>query len=282
MDSYVRDSFLPYFSQHIPLRNMANQVSLLAYLQHGPPRIPIIEQGQSTDNTTNTRYSADDITYVGHWATFNLNTILHQHQAVLTNSRREDEAMPLSPPQAINSEPGLRQRFSFYMNQRVRRALRSGFDFLTTNNQLANRTVVDFGEGNLAQLIEQFTPDTAYYDPLLPAPTRPNRVPGDLKPSFKWSLALRNSPTPYGRKQFKQALAQVNYYMKQHETHFGFILTDRELVAIRRLDRNGRLELSDSVSWITKGSECQPRLTVLLALWYLGMLASDNLQWHLP
>lgn len=261
---------------------MANQVSLLAYLQHGPPRIPIIEQGQSTDNTTNAKYSAEDITYVGHWAAFNLNTILQQHQAVLTNSRIGDEAMPESPPQPINSEQGLRQRFSFYLNQRVRRALRNGFGFQATNTQLINRTVVDFGEGNLAQLIDQFTPDTAYYDPLLPPPTRPNRGPGDLKPSFKWSLALQNSETPYGRRQFKQALSQVNYYMKQHKTGFGFILTDRELVAIRRLDCNGRLEVSDSVPWITKGSESQPRLTVLLALWYLGMLASDNQQWRLP
>ncbi|KAA8641648.1 uncharacterized protein ATNIH1004_011784 [Aspergillus tanneri] len=257
------------------------QVTLLAYLQHGPPTLPVIDQGQSKDNTTNLKYSADDITYVGHWATFNLNTILQQHQGMLRNSRIENEPMPSSPPQAINSEVGLRQRFVFYLNSRVRRSLRNGFNYMVTNNLLGNRTVVDFGEGNLAQIIDLFTPDTAYYDPLLPAPTRPNRVPGDLKPSFKWSLDLRNSSSPYERRQFKQALSQVNYYMKQHKTRFGYMLTDCELVAIRRLDNNGRLELSNSIPWNTSGTESHPRLTVLLALWYLGMLASDNQQWSL-
>lgn len=85
----------------------------------------------------------------------------------------------------------------------------------------------------------------------------------------------------YHRTQFRQALSQVNWYMKRHRTQYGFILTDRELVAIRSLDDDGNLEPSDSVPWDTVGTEDQPRLTVLLALWYLGMLASDNQQWRL-
>lgn len=36
-----------------------------------------------------------------------------------------------------------------------------------------------------------------------------------------------------------QVLSQVNFYMKQHHARYGFVLTDLELVAIRRLDRNG-------------------------------------------
>ncbi|PYH94302.1 hypothetical protein BO71DRAFT_450162 [Aspergillus ellipticus CBS 707.79] len=247
---------------------MAHQVSLLAYLQHGPPRLPIIDQGQSRDNTTNDKYSHEDIRSTRHWRSFNLNTILDQYQAVLTTCRIDDEAMPLTPPQAINSETGLRQRFSFYLNQRIRRALRSGFGFLNTNAMLGDQTI--------------FIPDTAYYDPNLPSKTRPNRVPGDLKPSFKWSLNLLTSRIPMRVRQGKQCLSQVNFYMKQHEARYGFILTDAELVAIRCLDRNGNLELSDSIPWNTRGDESQPRLTVLLALWYLGMLASDNEQWHLP
>ncbi|KAE8406591.1 hypothetical protein BDV37DRAFT_242855 [Aspergillus pseudonomiae] len=182
---------------------MDNPVSLMAYLQYGPPRIPVIDQEQSKENTTSQICSADDIRSVGYWVDFNLSTILHQHQAILANSRCADEAMPDSPPQPINSETGLKRRFALYIYQRVRRALRSGFSFLEMNDQLGNRTVVEFGEGDLAGLIEQFIPDTAYYDPLAIAGTRPNRLPGSLKPSFKWSLTQQNSPEHYQRKQFK-------------------------------------------------------------------------------
>lgn len=81
--------------------------------------------------------------------------------------------------------------------------------------------------------------------------------------------------------EFKQVLSQVNFYMKQHHARYSFILTDRELVAIRRLDRNGNLELSASIPCTTKGTASQPRLTVLLGLWYLGMLAANDQGWFL-
>ena len=66
--------------------------------------------------------------------------------------------------------------------------------------------------------------------------------------------------------KFKQALSQVNFYVKQHHSRYSFILTDRELVAVRRLDRNGNLELSQSNPLIATGTAERPSLTVLLGL----------------
>ncbi|RAK86068.1 hypothetical protein BO79DRAFT_271216, partial [Aspergillus costaricaensis CBS 115574] len=146
---------------------------------------------------------------------------------------------------------------------------------------LVDLTVVDFGEGELARIVDQYTPDLAFYDPQDNPSNRPNRLPGEIKPSYKWSRALQDAPREYGQTQFLQALSQINWYMEQNETQYGFILTDRELVAIKRLDDDGRLELSETVPWSTRGSEESPRLTVLLALWYLGMLAANNGQWQL-
>lgn len=65
---------------------------------------------------------------------------------------------------------------------------------------------------------------------------------------------------------FKKVLAQVNYYMEQNDTRYGFVLTNVKLVAIRQT---------------AYGSEEEPQLTILLALWYLRMLASDNDNWRL-
>ncbi|EED22547.1 conserved hypothetical protein [Talaromyces stipitatus ATCC 10500] len=254
---------------------------LMEYLQAGPPRLPISNQGQSRDNTTSGRYAAIDINNVGRWNGFNLGNILNQYGPLLTGAMIQREPMPTSPPQPITSETSLRQRFTLYLDSRIRRGLRVGFQHLGMQNSLGNRTIVSFGEGNLAQTVENFIPDTAYFATDLPESTRPNRAPGDLKPSYKWSSDLRNGPTQRDRKEFKQALSQVNWYMKQHRARYGFILTDRELVAIRRLDNYGNLELSDSIPWIARGSVSQPQLTVLLALWYLGMLSSDNQWWSL-
>lgn len=133
----------------------------------------------------------------------------------------------------------------------------------------------------MASTPENFIPDLAFFDPNLDAKTRANRAPGDIKPSYKWSLDQRNSPNPSIRMEFKQALSQVNFYMKQHHARYGFIITDRELVAIRRLDMNGNLDLSASIPWTSKGTAQNPQLTVSLGLWYLGMLAANDQEWSL-
>lgn len=72
--------------------------------------------------------------------------------------------------------------------------------------------------------------------------------------------------------QYRQVLSQVNFYMNQHGSRYGFILTDQELLAFRKLNNDGNLEIAASVPWSTQGTEDQPLLTILLALWYLGML----------
>ena len=253
---------------------MANQVSLMSYLQHGPTALPrgMTQPGR---NTTNRRYSARNITNnPGFWATFNLNTIQQQYGVLLATAQITDEPFPTSPPQLANSETAIRSQVDIYLISRVRRGLRCGFAHLTQTNQLGNMSVVDYGGGTLAETIEDFTPDTAYFDPQLPARNRPNRVPGDIKPSWKWSSSLRYQVNTVN--EFNQVLSQLNFYMKQHHARYGYILTDRELVAVQRQDRASNLDLSLRIPWSRQGTAQLPALTVLLALWYLGMLAATN------
>ncbi|PYH46588.1 uncharacterized protein BP01DRAFT_355583 [Aspergillus saccharolyticus JOP 1030-1] len=260
---------------------MAAQVSLMSYLQHGPPPLPIIAQGQSPQNTQNDNYRAADINNVGHWAGFNLASIQEQFGPLLAAAQIPDEPFQDSPPRSINSEAAVRSRIDAYLSNRITRALRCGFSHLQSTQQLANLTIINYDVGQMAATPGGFTPDFAFFDPNLNSMNRPNRVPGEAKPSFKWSLGLRNHPAPSSREEFKQALSQVNYYMRQHHARYGYIITDRELVAIRRLDEDGNLELSTSIPWTAKGTASEPRLTVLLGMWYLGMLAADNQFWYL-
>ena len=69
--------------------------------------------------------------------------------------------------------------------------------------------------------------------------------------------------------------------MKGMGSQYGFILTDQGLVCIRRRDVAGRLDLAAPIPWDAQGTVNQPQMTVLMGLWYLGMLAAEDQQWHL-
>ncbi|PGH36223.1 hypothetical protein GX50_00907 [[Emmonsia] crescens] len=64
----------------------------------------------------------------------------------------------------------------------------------------------------------------------------PNRCPGDLKESWKWGSDWETTEKWTDCTEYAQVLSQVNFYMKQYNVRYGFVLTDTELVPIRRLD----------------------------------------------
>lgn len=57
-----------------------------------------------------------------------------------------------------------------------------------------------------------------------------------------------------------------------------YILTNTELVAVKRLEGNGCLAVSAAVPWASRDVG---QMSVLLALWYLGMLAAEDTSWVL-
>lgn len=100
-----------------------------------------------------------------------------------------------------------------------------------------------------------------------------NRAPGDLKVSWKWKSSSRDTNAPYTRQEYYKFMAQVNLYMVQHNARYGYVLTDAGFVAIKRLGTNHELAVSEPIPW-TSGGIYQP--SVLLGLWYLGMLAAGE------
>lgn len=165
---------------------------------------------------------------------------------------------------------------SEYVIPRVRRSLRAGFDHLTALNQIYGMTTASFDVGESAKVVYLFKPDTAYFALNILDGTSWNRAPGDIKPSWKWNTGMTAHPLSTLRKELHKALSQVNWYMRQHNARYRFLLTDQELVVFRRLDDKGYLELAPPTSFTTGGSASQPQLTVLLALWYVGMLATND------
>ena len=105
------------------------------------------------------------------------------------------------------------------------------------------------------------------------------RIDGNKTPNEKERLLKRLCQISLAREFMEQReYKQVNFYMRQHNARYGYILTDTELVAVRRLEGNGRLAVSAAVPWTRGGVR---ELSVLLALWYLGMLAAEVTSWIL-
>ncbi|KAF7128765.1 hypothetical protein CNMCM5793_003674 [Aspergillus hiratsukae] len=176
-----------------------------------------------------------------------------------------------SPPAAIQDEPHFHLLFAELLLPRVRRALRAGFEQLAPELPLRGLSPVTFDGGISADLIDQFRPDTAFIVIGGSATSSPNRARGDLKVSCKWQASMRFSEAVIDQREYKQA--QVNFYMDQHNARHGYLLTNTEFVAVKRLDGEGRLAVSTAIPWTSGGPG---QLSVLLGLWYLGMLAAED------
>ncbi|PWY74452.1 hypothetical protein BO70DRAFT_364426 [Aspergillus heteromorphus CBS 117.55] len=253
-----------------------NNQSLLQYLSIALPTIPL--QGVAPSrNTTNPRYGAADITQVVDWAEFSYATIIQRYGGIL-NAKQIASDPFRSPPAAIRDEPHFHLRFAELLLPRVRRALRAGFEELAPRLQQLSLVPITFDGGGSAAFIDQFRPDTAFVILGGTYADSTNRAPGDIKVSWKWRSDFRHSPIPAVQDQYKQVLSQVKFYMDQHNARHGFVLTNTELVAVKRLDRNGRLAVSVAIPWTAGG---HGQLTVLMGMWYLGMLAAEEGNWTL-
>ena len=104
------------------------------------------------------------------------------------------------------------------------------------------------------------------------------RLVGDLKPSWNFRGCWREEdPESVEEQVYRQALSQVNFYMHKKGVKYGYLLTDREFVAVRRAGSEyGMIEVAAGVSWSHGPGEC----SVALALFSLHMLAAKDDSWE--
>ena len=112
------------------------------------------------------------------------------------------------------------------------------------------------------------------------------RVVGVVKCYDQWNSGMR-SGSIVDKIQYLQGLAHLHRFMREHETRYGFIMTEIELVCVRAggplgPDSNvplfGYLEVAAPVQIATSGlaGDGSPRMTADLALWWLHMLAKEQ------
>ncbi|KAK2749726.1 hypothetical protein FQN55_002962 [Onygenales sp. PD_40] len=256
---------------------MAATQSLLAYLEtEAPPRLPT-ENTVTGPNTTNMNYEYRDITQISVWPEFNYSLILQQYGTDLDTLQIVSNPMPTSPPRAIRDESLFHNRFCEYILPRMRKALRGGFEQLGPQLPALQLTPVAFDGGSAADLVLNFKPDMAFVAVNSTVGSGKNRCPGDLKVSWKWKSEWRESLIFLQAREYRQVLSQINFYMKQNGARYGFVITDTELVPVKRLSEDGHVAVATAIPWTQRGPG---QLTVLLGLWYLGMLAASS-NWEL-
>ncbi|ATY61552.1 hypothetical protein A9K55_007992 [Cordyceps militaris] len=281
---------------------MANQITLMQFLQQDPPGFQFQHRSYSNTSTKNRKYENAAITSIGRWGSFNIFTILQQYDHLINiDVSIASDALVSTPPPLLGAEDGLRELVATYVDRPVRRALARTFEHLAANNApfMRGRTPVTLGAGSSARTVDEFMPDRAFYDPTAAValdpqnpratvpPPPPNRLPGEIKPSHKWSADWLGDPS--AELLVFSRLGQLSYYMvlqgighPQHRgAKYGYMINDKGLVAFRKVNAHGSIEHSDPIPWGGAGDTPQ-RLTVMLALWYLGMLASSDSDWTLP
>ena len=114
-------------------------------------------------------------------------------------------------------------------------------------------------------------------------------LPGDIKCSWKWKSSWDSwmtSPVEEEEEEFLAVVAQLNFYMNNTHSWYGYILTDAELVLFQKKDEQftSELEMAPGIPltrYDSRGEYTQTsgQLTALLALWYVHMLASNDHAW---
>ncbi|KAL1859904.1 hypothetical protein Plec18167_006374 [Paecilomyces lecythidis] len=254
---------------------MENETSLLDYLTDCPPPIPTMPDASSQNNVPS--YTPGDLPNLTEWTDFDLKTILDDYEWLLQNTLLPQDALRESPPPWMMAESHFHYRLAEHVVPRVRRALRATFDYLEQQHGPRGRTVVSFDSGAYAGFAGAHEPELSFYAVGNNDSSR-HRVPGVMRPSWQWDSSFALDPNRQG--EYQAGLATLNWYMRHRAARYGFVLTDKELVAVQRME-NGDLQLSTSIPWGTWGTYQNPELTMFLGLWYLGILASKDRTWNM-
>lgn len=189
--------------------------------------------------------SSDNIT-VTVWKDFTLDTILRRYENILYGKSLRAESV-ISSHERIGSDNSLTNIFQHLIKGRLQSALDAGFQHLKTSHRMKGLSVLGFGTDKSAGYYDGPVLDAAFYvrDPYW------NRAPGKYIRYWKWESPLRY-----------YILSEINDCMKIHRTRYGFLLTDLGMIAIRRRDSEGNLELTKPVPWNPDYEPGKPQLTV--------------------
>ena len=247
--------------------------TLLQYLMKSPGA-PAPYPDSSEGLTKSGHFHWNDIKSWDLWKEPSLDTIVSEHKQVLMSTIPAEHPpvpVPGIVPKRIQKEDGVVDNVARHLLNPLEKALKHACSWLTGHGY-TNITPVDF-DAAITLAVPGGYPDRGF----VTSSGSKARIRCEYKPSYKWNSGMRES----AKEQYRQGLAQLNYYMKENQTRYGFMLTDQELVAVKRMDRDGNLQVARSVRWGTSGSYGPAVMTVLLAFWKMGMLSATGDGWYM-
>ena len=137
----------------------------------------------------------------------------------------------------------------------------------------------------------KYLPDRcAKVRPNAPPKTERSRLFGDIKPSYKFHHSWKATAQVHHHAQlkttieFKKVLAQLKFYMEKlgmhqdgnppRSTRYGYILTDEEVVLVRRCPEYGSQSIQVSDGFPLRGPYAPGMRTGMWALIFIHLLAS--------
>jgi len=123
-----------------------------------------------------------------------------------------------------------------------------------------------------------------------------NRIPGDVK--CEWKIRREMMP-PYPEslgeeeeanilntwmKEAEKVISQIHYYMDKHETRYGYIVTNKTCIFLRRRGTGwGHIDISPAIPHDRDGNAEQGIFNSKMVLFYLHrVIANDEKHWKLP
>ncbi|KAJ5278678.1 hypothetical protein N7478_004050 [Penicillium angulare] len=276
MLSYFQGCFLLPISSKFP--SIMPTGSLLNFLSVPREALELYERGTDWKPFTNRR-CPESITELVPWPEFSYDHIIQEYGSILdTEFKWEDRYFGTQPQRVYPGKDSLRYTLGMDLEFYVKYAFKETFKQLAPELSERDLVPISLEAAYRAEPIKTYSPDLAFMaSPLdgeyLTGASGPNRLPGGLKGSLKWKSDWGSSSAGEMEKRFcLLELARIHLYTERCGTRYGFILTDQELVAIKRDDTSGRIALSKAILLTSGGTE----LSVSLDLWYLGMLAAKS------
>ncbi|EMC92820.1 hypothetical protein BAUCODRAFT_77478 [Baudoinia panamericana UAMH 10762] len=253
--------------------------SLLDYLTAPNPTPSLTQRtvGLARDHP----YFWFDVRNVQRWADFNVSTIAAQpslldllHMPVTLRQLTQPRKVTTSP----ETVPQLAEACALHHAVKVNAALK----VTQGDKHMAMRTLqcAPGSRREQPEFVSSYQSDkekTIYRDGR-------GRVVGIVQSHDQWNSGLRSGDAT-DKVRYQQTLAKLHYFMRDHGTRYGFIITEIELVCIRiggplteAKPLFGMMEIATPVEIATSGlrEDGTLKMTAGLALWWLHMLARDQ------
>ena len=234
-------------------------------LYHSVPtlKVDLSRAANSAHSTASRYFSKDDMpTIPNEWSEFNYWGLCKEFSEELQATMPPGaHPVSMSPPPAIRVELAVVDAYVRVTFPQVRRTTKAlNFDVRTDRSSLRDHPTDNVCESKAdRQMVDV---------------DRNMRLVGEAKLSWNYNSNWCQGQDPAERDTARQVLSQIVFYMSEWDLRYGFITTDQEFVAVRRVGSNyGDIEISKGIPWTSSGGR---GMTVSFAIFMLYLKASHD------